>query len=177
MEKNDCPRHQDLIRQLLLGRLDDVDAMEAEALLVECEECGASFEEIFSGPEYDIVDHAVSAAFTSVDLPARHSRHSAGTWSSLAAAAAVAVLIIGGGFLRFHAPAAANRENIQPAQITPKTIVRIDFETQASPVAVHAEKADPPRKTAHKDRARVETKPLFVDDVEDGSLKSWTLHS
>jgi len=176
-----CPRHDDRIRELLLGLLDDAEAVETEALIGSCPECTAWYEQQCAGEAFETVEASVGNAILSCSLPPLQKRHrSQRLWVRIGALAAAACLILVVGLHRTH-----------QKTVTPQSIARIDFE---QPAAVHggvlkirvensstqraknSGKAD--RKTPAVDSpARHSAERLFSDGVEDGSLKGWSLHT
>lgn len=118
-----CPDHERLVLDLALGRLDDEAALEAENVSESCPVCRAWWQAQFEGEMAEVVDDAVAAAITNLELPVR--RRSRG-WL---AAAAVAVMALGVGSLWVSQ---ANRTVDEATAHRSASIQVFDFENPAA---------------------------------------------
>ena len=115
-----CPEHRSLVFDFALGRLDDQDAMRAEQALGSCEICSAWWSENFDCDEIKVVDDAVAATFTKIELAPRRKTHRH-AW----AVAAAATLVIGVSALWQSAPGPQEQ---QAAVVAEDSIAVMDFE-------------------------------------------------
>lgn len=93
MNSPNCPDHGRLVLDLALGRLDDAAAIEAESISESCPICRAWWREQFESEAAAVVDAAVAATFSDLQLPERRRGYG---W--MAAAAAV-IMTLGVGSL------------------------------------------------------------------------------
>jgi len=91
MNSPNCPDHGRLVLDLALGRLDDAAAFEAESISESCPVCREWWQEQFGSDAAVVVDEAVAAAFSDLQLPARRPGYG---WMA-AAAAVVMTLSVG----------------------------------------------------------------------------------
>ena len=159
-----CPHHGDLVRELALGRLDDVQAGQAEVFRAECEECTAWWDETFAGDAFAEVDFAVADAFSNFSAPVRRN------YGWLAAAAAL-VLAIGLGSTTMLWRN-GDTEYSKAATPTPNGAVLtvMDFESGSLEVVPAASVVD----DAISDNGE---EAIFESNLESGSLSSWSSHS
>lgn len=104
-----CPEHGGLVRELLLGRLDDRQASDAEETVRSCAVCDRLWQQLHEDNEP--LRAAVREGFELAQLPARR-RRLAGRW--IAAAAAVLLAAAGGVTLldRTAAPSSEGSEAV-----------------------------------------------------------------
>ena len=180
-----CSRHDDRIRKLLLGLLDDAEALRTEELIGQCPECTSWYEQQCSGDAFEILEDTVRESILSCSLPPRPAQRR--LWLTFSAFATAACLVLVFGV--HHA-----RQNNNPASVTPpRSIARIDFENPSAvgkgELRFRIEENDLHRIRNHgwdnkshstpvNTRQKQETpEGLFSDGVEDGSLKGWSLHT
>ena len=159
-----CPEHEDLMRELACGLLDDARAARAEGLRVECSHCASWWKETFAGEAFDQVDNAVVAAFASLNRPARRR------YGWLAAAAALVLTIgIGSTSLFLRETGTEFSRAATPVPSGPVLTV-MDFESGSlSEVTV-----------APMDSGAVPSdnrEAVFQSNLESGDLSSWSSHS
>jgi len=170
MKITTCSRHPQLIRQLGLGLLTDSDALKAEEAIMYCPECRVLWEEEFSNPAFETVHRGVEDALSSLVLPGKKSGK---RWALPLAMAAAATLMLSGALNWYE------HDSEKSLRLSsPRSIARIDFEkggdVMPGSFVVHQEKSD--EKSAEVDR-RDHKESVFSDGAEDGSLKSWSLHT
>jgi len=83
-----CPKHDRLVLDLALGRLDDDAAADAEVVSETCPVCQAWWQVQFEGKDAAAVDGAVASVLENLDLPERRRGHG---WLALAAAMVMAL--------------------------------------------------------------------------------------
>ena len=159
-----CPEHDDLMRELACGLLDDAHAARAEVLRVECGDCRSWWDETFAGEAFAQVDDAVADAFANFNQPAR--RHSG--W--LAAAAALVVAVgIGSTTLLWRDSGTEISRAATPVPIGAVLTV-MDFESGSlngvAAASIESEAIAADSKDA-----------VFQDKLESGDLSSWSSHS
>ena len=180
-----CPDHGRLVLDLALGRLDDDAAAEAESISESCPVCRVWWQEQFEGGVAEVVDDAVAAAFTDLELPVRRRSHG---W--MAAAAAV-VMALGVGAIWVSQSATTMDEVLAPRTASIQTF---DFEIpETAGEFVMVEVPDPdPAPVVHPVAQRViveetliaEASPaevvvedssesLFAGSFESGDLGAW----
>ena len=180
-----CPDHGRLVLDLALGRLDDDAAAEAESISESCPVCRAWWQEQFEGGVAEVVDDAVSAALTDLELPVRRRSHG---W--MAAAAAV-VMALGVGAIWVSQNRTSMDEVVAPRTASIQTL---DFEipeTVDEFAMVEAPNPDPVpvvRSVAQRviveetliveassDEVVVEdsSESLFAGSFESGDLGAW----
>ncbi len=195
----DCPDHGRLVLDLALGKLDDAAATRAEIVRSQCPICRAWWREQLEGDTSDVVDNAVAAALSTVDLPDRRHRRA---WLAVAAAA---VVVVGIGALWLGrqptsppAPATADAGMIRslsfedPAEVAPLIHSEAPAETPAEPTTVRPapDHAAPTRIAASTnvmperpvvkgpvDDAAADDQPLSADGFESGDLSAWNPHA
>jgi len=170
MDITTCSRHSQLIHRMGLGLLEDSEAMKAEEAILHCPECKALWEEEFSDPAFEMVHRGVEDALSSLVLPAKKSGKQ---WAIPLALAAAATLMLSGAFNWYQ------HDSGKSLGSTPRrSIARIDFEkggdVMPGSFVIHQEKAD--AKSAEAEKRDIK-EPLFSDGAEDGSLRSWSLHT
>ena len=83
MHSPNCPDHGRLVLDLAMGRLEDAAALEAESASTSCPVCRGWWLERFEGGPAGVVDEAVAATFSNLQLPARRRGYG---WMAAAAA-------------------------------------------------------------------------------------------
>jgi len=120
MNHPSCPEHDRLVLDLVLGRLDDEAAIEAESASESCPVCRVWWQQQFDGAVAEAVDDAVATAFNDLRLPARRRNHG---W--MAAAAAI-LMAFGVGTLWLSQRATTAHDVAAPRVASIQTL---DFET------------------------------------------------
>lgn len=172
MKTKICPRHHDLTQKLLLGLLDDHEAMEAEELFSECPQCAAEYENICNSEDFEVLSLGVADGLAGVIFPSRRKNR---RWVGLSAMAAAATLMLVGGL---HW---ARLQSQSSAVVTPlpKTIARIDFEKPSAklPDGMKIRISNPKIKAQVRKPGQNQKDLLFSNGAEDGSLKGWSIHT
>jgi hypothetical protein len=189
-----CPEHGRLVRDLALGRLENDAALDAEVVRSTCGVCRRWWQEQFEGSTAEVVDDAVAAAFTELQLPSRRRSH--GWW----AIAAVAVMTAGVATLWLgRAPTPADRATVDRVAL----IASLDFEVPGEvveaasvsvaipeigdhesttvvaalpverPIVVDVSVAESAAPDAPVVRTETESTPIFVGSFESGDLGAW----
>jgi hypothetical protein len=163
-----CPDHEDLMRELALGRLDDAEGKRAEAVRETCTACRAWWLETFNEQALAVIDTAVADAFTGFAPPRRRW---SGWWAVAAAAvlgagiAASTLLWRGGG----EVPVAVGPANGTGSDV----VVSVwDFEDGTLDLAANAPRVET-EASGHRDPSQA----VFNNDLESGDLSSWSSHS
>jgi hypothetical protein len=183
-----CPDHGRTVFDFALGRLDDVDAQEAEELRLSCSQCRRWWRENLEGTAAESVDRAVMSVFRDLELPRRRRVRS---W--LAAAAAL-VMVVGAGLLWLI----QEQPGASPAPIQRSASIQIlDFENaDLTSELVHV-RVIPPTLNEERGRAAsgregptaehteavlaegitiekaIDAEPLFAGGFESGDLGGW----
>ncbi len=161
-----CPEHGNLVLDLARGRLNDADAMDADLVRESCPNCAGWWNTTFSDRATTDVDTAVAQAFADFTPVAGRRRHG---WL---AAAAAAVLVVGIGTTTMLwrggevTPLVAEQGAAAEAVLS-----TFDFEDGAFAPTTEAAVVD-----ASGDRLET-SESVFVSDLENGDLGSWTSHS
>jgi hypothetical protein len=160
MTVSNCPEHDDLMRELARGRLDDERSLRAETVREKCAECARWWNETFSGEAYDGVDGSVAEAISSFAPPDRRRYR----WLAAAAALVFAVGIGATSLLwRDDQTSPANASDV---------VSTWDFE----PGTVDEIAAAVGEATDGSDESN--GKPaVFVGDFESGNLSGWSTNS
>ena len=159
-----CPEHDDLMRELACGLLDDAHAARAEVLRVECGDCRSWWGETFAGEAFAQVDDAVADAFANFNRPARRR------FGWLAAAAALVMAIgIGSTSLLLRETGIEVSRAATPVPAGAALSV-MDFENGSlngvAAVSIESEAVAVDSQDA-----------VFQDKLESGDLSSWSSHS
>lgn len=179
-----CPDHGRLVLDLAQGRLDDEAAAEAESISESCPICRAWWQDEFEGGDVDVVDEAVAATFSDLQLPKRRRNH---RW---VAAAAAVVMALGVGSLWVTQNNVAVDERVATQTVSIQTF---DFESpEAVSEFVRVDVPDPdPAPVANSTPPRViventmiatavpvvveeeSSETLFAGSFESGDLGAW----
>ncbi len=172
MKTKICPRHHDVTQKLMLGLLDDREAMEAEKFLSQCPQCAVEYEKICNSEDYQVVSLGVADGLAGVILPSRRKNR---RWVGLSAMAAAATLMLVGG-LHWARLQSQSATAVSPR---PKTIARIDFEKSSArlPDGLKIHISDPKIKAQVRKPKQNQEDLVFSNGAEDGSLKGWTMHT
>ncbi len=159
-----CPEHDDLMREMACGLLDDSRAARAEVLRAECGDCRSWWEETFAGEDFARVDDAVAEAIANFNQPARRR------YGWLAAAAALVMAIgIGSTSLLWRETGTEMSRTATPVPAGAVLTV-MDFEN-GSLNGVAAASIESEAIAADSEEA------VFQDKLESGDLSSWSSHS
>ena len=149
MNSPNCPDHARLVLDLALGRLDDAAAIEAEGISESCPVCREWWQEQFDSDAAAVVDEAVAATFSDLQLPALRRGYG---WM---AAAAAAVMTLGVGAL-WMSQGATNLDEVAAPRVA--SIRTITFEpSEATAEFVLVEVPDPEPEAVERQTVR---KPL-----------------
>lgn len=169
MTTPDCTDHGSLSLDYVRGRLSDAEGRNAEVILSDCPHCRAWINREFSGPAFDVIDHAVGDVFDTVSLPTRRQRFG---WIATAAA----IVVVAGGLTLLNLPHSSTPTAIDQLNDDASTrIVTFDFEDGVAGVSVISTgpAIEENRLAAEVDEADA----LFTDDLENGGTGSWTVHT
>lgn len=155
-----CPDHDDLMRELARGRLDDERSLGAESLREECPHCASWWTGAFGGDAFEVVEAAVADEIASFTPPARRRRE----WLAVAAAVVFAIGIGGVSVLwRGDQAVPSHADDV---------VSTMNFETGAL-----AETVSETDGTVDENGEAPAEAAVFRGDLESGDLSTWSSHS
>lgn len=186
MYSPNCPDHGRLVLDLALGRLDDDASATAERIGESCPVCRQWWREQFDGDAAAVVDEAVAAIFSDLQLPSRRRGYG---W---VAAAAAVVMTLGAGAIwmsqgttnlgeEMAAPRVASIGTItfEPSGATAEYVLVEAPDPEPAPVERLVGQEPPVAKILTAEIAPVEnvadpsSGALFAGGFETGSIGDW----